>query len=128
MLGNSKAFCSFSVDNIQKAKHFYGDVLQLKIEEIEEMNLLSIRLSGGAEVMVYEKPNHTPATFTILNFNVPDIEKTVSDLKKLGVPFETYDLPGLKTDDDSIFRGEGPTIAWFTDPAHNILSVIEDKN
>ncbi|WP_138475253.1 VOC family protein [Dyadobacter bucti] len=128
MFRNSKAFSGFSVDSVLKAKQFYGEILQLEVEEIEEMNLLNIKLSGGASVMVYEKPNHTPATFTILNFNVPDIEKSVADLKKLGVPFESYDMPGLKTDNDNIFRGEGPTIAWFTDPAGNILSVIEDKN
>lgn len=128
MFKNSKAFSGFSVDSIEKARQFYGDILQLEIEEIEEMNLLNLNLSGGANVMVYEKPNHTPATFTILNFNVKDIENVVSELKKLGVAFESYDMPGLKTDDDNISRGYGPTIAWFTDPAGNILSVIEENS
>ncbi len=87
--------------------------------------MLQLHVGGGARVLVYPKPNHTPATFTILNILVPDVDEAVSDLEKRGVRFEIYDQPGLKTDARGIMRGQGPTIAWFKDPAGNILSVIE---
>jgi catechol 2,3-dioxygenase-like lactoylglutathione lyase family enzyme len=125
MFRNTKAFSGFSVDNLAEAKQFYGEILGLEVSEVEEMPLLRLHISGGTEIMVYAKPNHTAASFTILNFPVPNIEKAVEDLKKLGVTFESYDLPGLKTDSDNISRGEGPVIAWFRDPAGNILSVIQ---
>ena len=128
MLKDTKAFSGFSVDNLSKAKQFYGETLGLEVSEVEEMPVLHLHIAGGTEIMIYEKPNHTPATFTILNFQVTDIEKTVEDLKKRGVPFESYDMPGLKTDADNISRSGGPTIAWFTDPAGNILSVIQTDN
>ncbi|MEP6926080.1 MAG: VOC family protein [Ginsengibacter sp.] len=126
MFKNTKAFSGFSVNDIQKAKHFYGDILGLEVSD-GDMGLLEMHITGGTNIMIYPKPNHTPATFTILNFPVDDIVKTVGDLKKQGVVFESYGEP-MKTDEDNIFRGGGPVIAWFKDPAGNILSVIEQKN
>jgi predicted enzyme related to lactoylglutathione lyase len=126
MLKDSKAFSGFSVDDIPKAKEFYGQTLGLDVSEEQGMGILSLRLAGGTTVIVYPKPNHEPATFTILNFPVPDVDKAVDALKQRGVRFETYDMPDLKTDDKGIMRGNGPTIAWFKDPAGNILSVIEE--
>lgn len=125
MFGQTKAFSGFSVDDLQKAKQFYGEVLELEVSLPEEMPVLHLHIYGGYEVIIYEKPNHEPATFTVLNFPVDNIEQTVKELKSKGVQFESYDMPELKTDDDNIMRGNGPTIAWFTDPAGNILSVIQ---
>ena len=126
MLKNSKAFSGFSVNDLEKAKQFYGEVLGLDVSDAP-MGLLQLNLAGGTVVLVYPKPNHTPATFTILNFPVENIEETVTELTKRGVPFEHYDQTEIKTDDKGIHRGdEGPTIAWFKDPAGNILSVIEE--
>ncbi|SEI43467.1 hypothetical protein SAMN04487995_0699 [Dyadobacter koreensis] len=127
MFKDTKAFSGFSVDNLEKARQFYGDTLQLAVTQDEEMQILQLHINGGNDIMVYEKPNHTPATFTILNFPVPNVEQAVEKLKAAGVPFESYDMPDMKTDDDNIFRGGGPLIAWFTDPAGNILSVLETK-
>jgi catechol 2,3-dioxygenase-like lactoylglutathione lyase family enzyme len=124
MLKESKAFSGFSVDDTRKAKEFYGQTLGLKVTDSEE-NTVELHLGSGASVLIYPKPNHTPATFTILNFPVDNVDKAVDELTKRGVRFEIYDLPGLKTDQRGIFRGEGPTIAWFKDPAGNILSVLE---
>jgi len=126
MLKNSKAFSGFSVNDLEKAKQFYGEVLGLDVSDAP-MGLLQLNLAGGTVVLVYPKPNHAPATFTILNFPVENIEETVSELTKRGVSFEHYDEAEIKTDDKGIHRGdEGPTIAWFKDPAGNILSVIEE--
>lgn len=125
MFKPSKVFSGFSVNNLQEAKSFYENTLGLKTEE-SEMGTLNITGPGNSHFMVYEKPNHTPATYTVLNFLVTDIEASVSDLKNKGAKFESYDLPGIKTDEDNIARESGPTIAWFTDPAGNILSVIEE--
>ncbi len=127
MLKDSKAYSGFSVDDIPKAKEFYGRTLGLDVSEDQGMGILSLRLAGDTTVIVYPKPNHEPATFTILNFPVPDVDKAVDALKQRGVRFETYDMPDLKTDDKGIMRGNGPTIAWFKDPAGNILSVIEES-
>ena len=124
MLKESKAFSGFSVDDTDKAKEFYGQTLGLMVTDSEE-DTLELHLGSGARVLIYPKPNHTPATFTILNFPVANVEKAVDELTKRGVRFETYDLPGLKTDQRGVFRGGGPTIAWFKDPAGNILSVLE---
>jgi len=125
MLKDSKAFSGFSVNDLQKAKEFYSRTLGLEASETPEG--LQLRLAGGTNVFIYPKPNHTPATFTILNFQVDDIEKTVDELTKLGVGFEHYAEP-IKTDEKGIHRGaEGPNIAWFKDPAGNILSVLEGK-
>ena len=125
MLTDSKAFSGFSVNDIQQAKQFYGRTLGLKISESH--GLMHLHLAGGATVLVYPKPNHTPATFTILNFPVDNIEKAVDDLTQRGVRFERYDEGALKTDARGIFRG-GPLIAWFKDPAGNILSILEDDH
>ncbi|HEY8187393.1 MAG TPA: VOC family protein [Pyrinomonadaceae bacterium] len=123
MFKNSKAFSSFSVPNIQAAKEFYGQKLGLDVRETEEG--LGLRLAGGGDVFLYPKPNHEPATFTVLNFRVDNIEQAVDQLSKLGIQFEHYDYPEIKTDEKGIHRNDGPKIAWFKDPAGNILSVIE---
>src|SRR5574341_2465232 len=121
MFKDTKAFSGFSVDDIQKAKEFYSQTLGL---EVSEMNgLLNLNIAGGSKILIYPKPNHTPATFTILNFPVHDIEETVNQLTRRGVRFEQYD-GDLKTDERGIFRGGGPLIAWFKDPAGNILAVL----
>ena len=126
MLKDSNAFSGFSVDDLQKAKDFYGGVLGLNVTD-GEMGALNLNLAGGTTIYVYPKPNHVPATFTILNFLVPDIEKSVDELTARGVRFEHYDMPELKTDAKGIAHGPpGPNIAWFTDPAGNIMSVIEE--
>lgn len=124
MLSDSHAFSGFSVDNIQKAKEFYGRTLGLAVSEANGM--LKLHLPGGATVLMYPKANHVPATFTILNFPVDDVEQAVDELTKRGVRFEVYNEPDIKTDGKGIFRGGGPIIAWFKDPAGNILSVLED--
>ena len=126
MFRNTHAFSGFSVDNVRKAKAFYGEKLELKVSEVPEMeDLLELHIAGGTRVMIYPKPDHKPATFTILNFPVDDIEKAVDELTRRGVKFEQYDGE-LKTDPKGIFRGGGPLIAWFKDPAGNILSVLEE--
>jgi predicted enzyme related to lactoylglutathione lyase len=123
MLKDSKAFTGFSTGDIPKAKEFYGQTLGLDVSESH--GILTVRLAGGNNVVIYPKPNHVPATFTVLNFPVKDVDRAVDELKKRGVGFEHYDLPNLKTDEKGIMRGNGPTIAWFKDPAGNILSVID---
>ena len=126
MLKDSHAFAGFSVDDIDKARGFYKDVLGLTVTN-DEMGIIDIGLGGGNHVIAYPKPNHEPATYTVLNFPVADIEKTVDELTTKGVSFEQYDMPEIKTDAKGIARGEyGPPIAWFKDPAGNILSVLED--
>ncbi len=123
MFKDTKAFSGFSVDDVQKAKAFYGQTLGLDVSEAN--GLLNLRVAGGTEILIYPKPNHTPATFTILNFPVDNIERAVEELTKRGVRFEVYD----NTDEKGIARGKqagnGPDIAWFKDPAGNILSVLE---
>lgn len=123
MLKDSKAFSGFSVKDISKAKEFYGNMLGLKVSESH--GLLTLHLAGGASVLIYPKPDHTPATFTVLNFPVDNVDDTVDELNKRGVHFEIYNEPNLKTDERGIFHNGGPTIAWFKDPAGNILSVLE---
>ena len=123
MLKESKAFSGFSANDIPKAKDFYGQTLGLEVSE--DHGLLTLHLAGGHKVLVYPKPNHVPATFTVLNFPVKNVDQAVDELKKRGVRFENYNLPDLKTDEKGIMRGKGPTIAWFKDPAGNILSVLE---
>lgn len=122
MLKDSQAFSGFSVNDMDKAKEFYGGTLGLEVTE--ENGMLTLRLAGGNNVLIYPKPNHEPATFTILNFPVSDIEKTVDELTDAGVEFEQY-TGEIKTDEKGIMRGEGPLIAWFKDPAGNVLSVLE---
>jgi predicted enzyme related to lactoylglutathione lyase len=125
MLEKSKAFSGFSANDIQRAKEFYGRTLGLDVSESH--GLLNLHLAGGTTVLIYPKPNHVPATFTVLNFPVDSVDKAVDELTKRGVCFEIYDEPELQTDERGIFRGGGPVIAWFKDPAGNILSVLEHK-
>jgi catechol 2,3-dioxygenase-like lactoylglutathione lyase family enzyme len=122
MFKEAETFCSFSVNDLKKASDFYGGTLGLDVSETKEGLELSLE---GNSVFIYPKPNHTPASFTVLNFSVNDIEEAVAELDRLGLPREHYDLPDLKTDNQGIMRGPGPKIAWFKDPAGNILSVIE---
>jgi len=128
MLKDSRAFSGFSVNDVDAAKHFYGEVLGLQVDKNDEMGgLLTIHIAGSSNIIAYPKPNHVPATFTILNFPVKDITATVKELKARGVVFESYDSEYLKTDEDNISRGNGgPSIAWFKDPSGNFLSVIEE--
>lgn len=126
MFKDVKAFSGFSANDITAAKTFYQDTLGLVVNDGME-GILQLHIAGSNPVIIYPKPNHEPATFTVLNFPVPDINKAVADLKAKGVVFESYDLPNFKTDSDNIFRGGGPHIAWFKDPAGNILSVIQQE-
>jgi catechol 2,3-dioxygenase-like lactoylglutathione lyase family enzyme len=125
MFKDTTAFSGFSVDDIQKAKDFYGRTLGLEVSESNDV--LELHIAGGSQILVYPKANHAPATFTILNFPVDDVERAVDDLTKRGVRFEIYNESDLQTDEKGIFHGGGPKIAWFTDPAGNILSVIEES-
>ena len=124
MLKESKAFSGFSVNDIQKAKDFYGRTLGLQVSESH--GLLTLQLAGGNNALIYPKVNHAPATFTVLNFPVENVDESVDELAKRGVRFEIYDESDIKTDEKGIMRGKGPTIAWFKDPAGNVLSVIEE--
>ena len=124
MLSDSKAFSGFAVGDLQEAKEFYGRILGLNVSESH--GLLHLHLAGGCTVLVYPKPNHSPATFTILNFPVNDVDVAVDELTQRGVRFEIYDEGSLRTDERGVFRGGGPVIAWFKDPAGNILSVLEE--
>jgi catechol 2,3-dioxygenase-like lactoylglutathione lyase family enzyme len=125
MFNDTKAFGSFSVNGLQKAKEFYADTLGLEVSETPEG--LELQIAGGARIFIYPKPDHLPATFTILNFPVDNIEEAVAELSRRGVQFLHYDEEVIKTDEKGIFRGGGPLIAWFKDPAGNILSVLEEK-
>jgi catechol 2,3-dioxygenase-like lactoylglutathione lyase family enzyme len=122
MLADSPAFSGFAVPDIAAARDFYGGTLGLEVSE--ENGLLTLHLSGGRDVLVYPTPDHEPAVFTILNFPVPDIDRAVDDLTAAGVTFEQY-TGELATDERGIWRGAGPPIAWFRDPAGNILSVLQ---
>ncbi len=127
MFTNTRAFGGFSVNDLQQARRFYGDTLGLKTSDVkmpEGYSLLTLHIAGGSDVLVYPKPDHTPATFTILNFPVSDIDKAVDALAERGVRFERYD--SFDHDSKGIHRGGGPLIAWFKDPAGNVLSVIEE--
>jgi catechol 2,3-dioxygenase-like lactoylglutathione lyase family enzyme len=123
MFTNTKAFSGFAVEDVQKAREFYGETLGL--ETSEEHGLLTLHLAGDRDTLVYPKPDHAPATYTILNFPVDDIEKAVDELASRGVRFERYD--GFEQDERGIFRGGGPFIAWFRDPAGNVLSVLQQR-
>jgi catechol 2,3-dioxygenase-like lactoylglutathione lyase family enzyme len=127
MFKDIKAVSSFSVNDLQKAKDFYHGKLGLEITE-GSMGVLTLHTGGGGVIFVYPKPNHEPATFTVLNFPVPDVDKAVDGLIELGITFEQYDAP-MKTDETGILRGNGygPDIAWFKDPAGNILSVLKES-
>ncbi|MGH2947358.1 MAG: VOC family protein [Solirubrobacteraceae bacterium] len=121
MFANTKAFSGFAVDDVQKAREFYGDTLGLKTSE--EYGLLTLHIAGDRPTLVYPKPDHTPADYTILNFPVDDIDEAVDALAARGVRFERYE--GFDQDDRGIFRTEGPPIAWFKDPAGNVLAVLQ---
>jgi catechol 2,3-dioxygenase-like lactoylglutathione lyase family enzyme len=124
MLADSPAFSGFSVDDADAARRFYEETLGLRVTVQPEMDgMLRLHLGGGTEVLVYAKPNHTPASFTVLNFPVPDVEEAVDALSARGIRFEQYEYP--PTDAKGIMREGGPLIAWFTDPAGNVLSVIQ---
>ena len=125
MFKDTEAFCSFSVNDLREAKNFYGQTLGLEVSERSEG--LELHITGGTRIFAYPKPNHIPATFTILNFPVDNVEGAVGELTKRGVRFEIYNEGDLKTDERGIFRSEGMKIAWFKDPAGNILSVLEEK-
>jgi catechol 2,3-dioxygenase-like lactoylglutathione lyase family enzyme len=123
MFANTKAFSGFAVDDVPKAREFYGETLGLKTSE--EHGLLTLHLAGDRPTIVYPKPDHVPANYTILNFPVEDVDKAVDELVARGVTIEKYD--GFDQDDKGIFRGGGPLIAWFQDPAGNVLSVIGER-
>lgn len=125
MFKNNKAFSGFSVNDIQKAKSFYQDMLGLEVRE-SDMGTLDLLFEGGNRVLIYPKSNHSPATFTILNFVVENIELTIGALKEKGILMEHYDGE-IKTDEMGVFRGGGPLIAWFKDPAGNFLSILEEN-
>src|SRR5215204_1861645 len=120
----ARSFSSFSVNDLQRAKEFYSQTLGLDVSETPEGLELH---TGNNTVFLYPKPNHAPASFTVLNFHVDNIEETVQELAAMGVNLEHYNLPDIKTDKQGIFSGPGHKIAWFKDPAGNILSVIEEE-
>ncbi|HLX78862.1 MAG TPA: VOC family protein [Acidimicrobiales bacterium] len=123
MFTATKAFSSFAVHDIEKARSFYEGTLGVDVSE--NNGLLWLRVAGGSEVLVYPKADHVPASFTVLNFQVEAIDAAVDDLSSRGIRFERYE--GLDADEKGIFRGAGPNIAWFTDPSGNILSVLESS-
>lgn len=125
MLSYHEAISSFSVDDTAKAKAFYQEVLGLTVEELEMPGLLKLDLKGGQQILIYPKPDHLPASFTILNLMVDDVEAAVDELTQNGVIFERYDQPELHTNDKGIMRAHGTTIAWFKDPAGNILALLQ---
>ena len=125
MFTDTKAYSGFAVDDLQKAREFYGDTLGLRNTVLDEENgLMMLHLAGGRDTLVYQRPGFTPATYTILNFEVDDIENAVDELSGRGVRFERYD--GMEQDEKGIARNGGPNIAWFKDPAGNILSVLQE--
>jgi predicted enzyme related to lactoylglutathione lyase len=125
MFENTNAYNGFAVDDVQKAKEFYGETLGVKVSVLDEENgLLSLDLGEGPDTLVYQKPDFEPATYTILNFPVDDVDKAVDELSERGVTFERYE--GFDQDEKGIARGPGPQIAWFKDPAGNILSVLQE--
>lgn len=124
MFENTEAFSGFSVDDVSEARRFYGETLGLRVsEEGEPMSMLQLHIAGGNGVLVYPKADHVPASFTVLNFPVDDVDAAVDELTGRGVSFERYD--GAGQDEKGVYRGEGPPIAWFKDPAGNVLSVIQ---
>lgn len=129
MFGQTKAFSSFSVNDLQQAKEFYQQKLGLEVTEDTTMSFLQLHIPGSNDIVIYPKPNHMPASFTVLNFPVSNIDAAVDELTKRGVRFLQYEGE-LKTDSKGVFRSDdksrGPNIAWFEDPAGNILSVLEE--
>jgi predicted enzyme related to lactoylglutathione lyase len=129
ILKNAPVFASFAVKDIEPARQFYGTTLGLDVRDVEDMGILEIRSPDGARVMVYPKPDHEPATFTVLNMRVNDIDEAVDALTAVGVTFERYDTKDIKTDRKGVVRDDkqGPSIAWFRDPSGNIVSVLQDR-
>ena len=127
MFADTKAYSGFSVDDADRAKEFYGETLGMKVSDGEIPELLTLHIAGGRDTLIYAKPDHEPATYTILNFPVDDIEETVDALSARGVSFERYPDSEMETDERGIFRGGGPYIAWFRDPAGNVLSVLQER-
>ncbi|MCP3782530.1 VOC family protein [Micromonospora sp. A3M-1-15] len=126
MFRDTKAFTGFSVDDPDRAERFYTDVLGLRVSRDDAMGgLLTLHLAGDRPVLVYPKSDHRPATYTVLNFPVPDVDRAVDELVSRGVRFERYE--GMPQDDKGVMRGNGPTIAWFTDPAGNVISVLQES-
>jgi catechol 2,3-dioxygenase-like lactoylglutathione lyase family enzyme len=126
MLADSKAFSGFAVDDLDKARQFYGETLGLKTELLdEEHGLLTLHLARDRDTLIYVSPGSTPASYTILNFPVEDIDKAVDDLVARGVTFERYDE--MPQDEKGVMREGGPLIAWFKDPAGNTLSVLQER-
>jgi len=126
MLKMKDAFSTIAVPDLDVARDFYGKKLGIDVSTEPDMGMLELHVGQGAPVTVYPKPDHKPAVFTVLNFVVDDIDAAVSQLNDAGITMQRYDVDGgMKADDKGIYRGEGPAIAWFTDPAGNILSVIE---
>lgn len=123
MFANTKAYSGLAVDDMQKAREFYGDTLGLRTSE--EYGLMWLHLAGGRDTLVYEQPSVAPASYTILNFQVDDIDTAVDQPTARGVRFERYE--GINQDSKGVFRDEGPYIAWFKDPAGNVLSVLQEK-
>jgi catechol 2,3-dioxygenase-like lactoylglutathione lyase family enzyme len=123
MLADTKAYSGLAVNDMQKAREFYGETLGLRTSE--EYSLMWLHLAGGRDTLVYEQPDAMPASFTILNFEVDDIDQAVDFLAARGVQFERYD--GVEQDDRAVFREEGPYIAWFKDPSGNLLSVLQER-
>jgi catechol 2,3-dioxygenase-like lactoylglutathione lyase family enzyme len=123
MFENTRAFSGFAVDDLAAARQFYGETLGLKTSE--HYGLLTLHLAGGRDTLVYPKPDHEPATYTILNFEVDDIDAAVDELARRGVHIERYE--GLGQDDKGINRAGGPYIAWFKDPAGNVLAVLQER-
>jgi catechol 2,3-dioxygenase-like lactoylglutathione lyase family enzyme len=126
MFKHAKPFSSFSVDDLEKARKFYQETLGLDVADAP-MGQLELQIDGDTKVFVYEKPNHTPATFTIFNIPVDDVDKAVDELIDRGVRFEVYKDGDLKTDAKGVHREGGPKIAWFKDPSGNYLSVLESE-
>jgi catechol 2,3-dioxygenase-like lactoylglutathione lyase family enzyme len=128
MLASSKAFSGFAVDDLDKARQFYGDTLGLEIEVLdEEHGLLNLHHAGGHSTLAYLSPDMTPPSYTILNFPVDDIDQAVDGLVSRGVSFEQYGNPDMPQDEKGVMREGGPLIAWFKDPAGNTLSVLQER-
>lgn len=125
MFESTTAFSGFAVDDTERARKFYGETLGVPVTDGEEPGLLVLNLAGNRPTLIYPKPDFVPATYTILNFQVDDIDATVAELTRRGVAFERYEGTPMETDATGVFRKGGPPIAWFTDPAGNILSVIQ---
>lgn len=126
MFDPAGAFSGFAVDDLDAARRFYADTLGLTVEVFEDTGFLSLQLGSGGSVLVYGKPHHEPATFTVLNFPVADVEAAVDDLRSRGVDTKIYPDSDIPTDERGIMHEGGPLIAWFRDPAGNVLAVLEE--